>query len=113
MLGAGHRYSTQQSFKRLLACSKICSDVLLDTCGDVAFLCSLVECLACDVLVKLDIAVAYAFGILVCNLRHSLARLVHKVVLDEPLAYKLLRELLLRQSLLKLLLITVCVEVAA
>ena len=44
---------------------------------------------------------------------NGLAWLVHEVVLDEPLANELLRELALRLTLLKLLLVTVGIEVAA
>ena len=97
----------------LLVCSKPLAYVLLDAGSDVAFLGSLVELLACDVLVQLDVAAGYALCILVGNLWHSLARLVHEVVLDEPLTNELLRELALRLTLLKLLLVTVGIEVAA
>ena len=94
-------------------CSKPLAYVLLDAGSDVAFLSSLVELLACDVLVQLDVAVRYALCILVSNLWHSLTRLVHEVVLDEPLANELLGKLALRLTLLKLLLVTISVEVAA
>ena len=64
-------------------------------------------------LVEFDVAVGYALCILVGNLWHGLAWLVHEVVLDEPLANELLRELALWFTLLKLLLVTVSIEVAA
>ena len=64
-------------------------------------------------LIELDVAVAHALAILVCHLGHGLSRLVHEVVVDEPLAHKLLRELLLGLALLKFLLVAVGIEIAA
>ena len=115
----------------LLACSEVVSHVLLDACCDVALFYVLVELLACDMLVEFDVALAHALCILsvisgiVCpvalahalcifvgDFGHCLSGFVHEVVFDEPLAYELLRELLLRQALLKLLLVSVSVEVA-
>ena len=63
-------------------------------------------------LVKLDITVRYALCILVSNLRHYLTWLIHEVMLNKPLANELLRELLLRLTLCKLLLIAVSIEIA-
>ena len=64
-------------------------------------------------LVELDVAVAHALGILIGDFRHLLAGLVHEVMLDEPLAHELLRELTLGFTLGKLLLVAVGIEVAA
>ena len=35
---------------------------------------------------KLNVSVAYTLGIFVCNLRHFLPGLVHKIMFNEPLA---------------------------
>ena len=96
-----------------LSSFQIFAYVLFDAGGDVAFFRSLVELLANDVLIELDIAVADTLGILVGNLRHRLSRLVHEVVLDEPLTDKLLRELTLGLAFSQLLLIAVSIEVTA
>ena len=98
----------------MFKCSlQILRHVFLNTCGNVAFLCCLVELLACDVLVEFDVAVAYALGILVGNLRHLLSGLVHEVVLDKPLAYELLGELALWLACGEFLLVAVGIEIAA
>ena len=96
----------------LLACSEVVSHVLLDACCDVALFNGLVELLACDMLVEFDVALAHALCIFVGDFGHCLSGFVHEVVFDESLAYELLRELLLRQTLLELLLVSVSVEVA-
>ena len=62
-------------------------------------------------LVELDVTVRYAIGIGIGNLRHNLTGLIHEVVLNEPLTYELLGELLLGLTLKELLLITVGIEV--
>ena len=64
-------------------------------------------------LVKFDISAAHALAVFVCHLRNGLSRLVHEVMLNEPLAHKLFRQLLLRFALFKLLFVAVSVEVAA
>ena len=64
-------------------------------------------------LIQFDVSVAHRLSILVRDFGHHLSGLVHEVVVDEPLAHKLLRELLLRFTLRKLLLIAISIEVAA
>ena len=63
--------------------------------------------------VELDIAVADAVDEFVCQFRHHIARTVHEIVVDEPLANKFLGELALGLTLFELLLVAFCVEVAA
>ena len=62
-------------------------------------------------LIEFDIALADALCIGIGDLWHGLAGLVHEVMFDEPLAYKLLRQLLLGLSLLKFLFVAVSIEV--
>ena len=57
-------------------------------------------------------AVTAAFGIFVCNLGHYLSGFIHEVMLDEPLAHKLFRELALGLALGEFLLIAFGIEIA-
>ena len=63
-------------------------------------------------LIQFDIALANTLCVFICDFGHYLTRLVHEVVLNQPLTYELLRELLLRFTLSQLLLIAVSIEVA-
>ena len=47
-------------------------------------------------LIQLDIASSNAFAIFIGHFRHLLSCLAHEIVVDEPLAHKLFRQLLLR-----------------
>ena len=69
----------------LQSCKTVCN-VLLDACEDVCTL-SLLELLAYDVLVKLDITVSDAVYDLLGHLRYLLAVLTLEAVSPEPLAY--------------------------
>ncbi len=70
------------------------------------------EFTSCDMLVKLDVAVRHAFHKLGSHLRHNLSLFPHEVMVDEPLAHKLLAELALRLAFLETLLITFGIEIA-
>ena len=62
------------------------ADVLLDSRGNILVAGLALKALANDVFVEFDITVADTLSILVCYLGHHLSRLVHEVMLNEPLA---------------------------
>ena len=64
-------------------------------------------------LIQFDVALRNALSIFISNLWHYLSRLVHKVVLDEPLANEFLGELALGFTLGQFFLIAISIEVAA
>ena len=86
--------------------------ITLYTLLDISFAISRNKLCTGNVLIQFNVAVAYALCIFVCNLWHYVTWTVHEVVLDEPLANKLLGELLLSLTLLELLLLALGIEVA-
>ena len=86
--------------------------ITLYTLLDISFAVSRSKLCTGNMLIQFNVAVAYALCIFVCNLGHYITGTVHEVVLDEPLAYKLLGELLLSLTLLELLLIALGLEIA-
>ena len=73
----------------VLKCCETVSHVLFDTCEDVGSLC-LLELLAYDVLVKLDVTLCDAVHDFLGHLRNLLSVLALEAVGHEPLAYELL-----------------------
>ena len=64
-------------------------------------------------LIQFDVSVADAVGELVGYLRHHLSRLVHEVVVDEPLSNEFLRELSLWLALEEFLVVSFSIEISA
>ena len=64
-------------------------------------------------LIQLDVSLGNALCISIGNLWHHLSRLVHEVMLNEPLAHKLLGELSLWLTLGQFLLVAIGIEIPA
>ena len=84
--------------------------ILLDTSQNILIL-STAEFVACDVLVKLDVALCNTAKDLICHLWHLLALPTLEAISHQSLAYELLRELLLLLASCQTLLIALSIEV--